>query len=175
MTAKLRRTIAATAVAGLALGLSTLAAGSALANPSDTLCTSDDLNIEVTRDLAEPGEYEAFLVKYTAASPHTNCKLEGGSADFAFFNGADKIPGVEVQVDHTPEKPVSVDGSLFGISRILQKVDAPANPAVPTAVEFDLPGIPDGPAAHEAATWPADEPIKGDVLIATQISQSAAE
>ncbi|MGW0894106.1 DUF4232 domain-containing protein [Saccharopolyspora sp. NPDC002578] len=172
---KLTRTLAATAVAGVALGLSGLTAGSALANPSDTLCTSDDVNIEVTRDLADPGEYEAFLVKYTAATPETNCKLEGGSADFAFFDGADKIKGVEVQVDHGPNEPVNVDGSLFGISRIAQKVDAPANPAVPSTVEFNLPGIPDGPAAHEIAAWPAGEPIKGDVLIATPISQSAAE
>ncbi|MFR9730437.1 DUF4232 domain-containing protein [Saccharopolyspora sp. MS10] len=172
---KLTRTVAVTAVAGATLGLTTLTAGSALANPSDTLCTSDDVNVEVTRDLAEPGEYEAFLVKYTAASPHTNCKLEGGPADFAFSDGANQIPGVEVQVDHAPADPVSVDGSLFGISRILQKVDAPANPAVPSTVEFNLPGVPDGPAAHEIAAWPADEPIRGDVLIATPISQSAAE
>ncbi|MEU6132057.1 DUF4232 domain-containing protein [Saccharopolyspora sp. NPDC047091] len=172
---KLRRAIAATAVAGVALGVSTLTAGSALADPSDAPCTSDEVNIEVTRDLADPGEYEAFLVKYTAASPDVSCTLEGGAADFAFFDGADQVPGVEVQVDHAPREPVLVEGSMFGISRISQRVEDPAGPVVPTDVEFNLPGVPDGPAAHESAAWPADEPIKGEVLIASTISQSAAE
>lgn len=176
MNAKFRRIAAATAVAGAVLGLSSLTAGAALANPSDQLCTADDLNVTVTKDLAQPGETEAFLVKYTGTSPDTNCKLQGTPGKVALLDGETPLEGAVVRSDDTPAEPVNVQGkTLFGISRIVQQADAPANPVVPSGVRLVLPGIEPGPDSYETAAWPAGEVIKGSTLTATPITLSGAE
>ncbi|TDD39163.1 DUF4232 domain-containing protein [Saccharopolyspora elongata] len=174
MTAKFRRIIATTAVASAA-GLSALTAGSAVANPSDAPCTSDDINVTVTKDLAEPGEFEAFLIKYTAANPTTKCTLQGPPLKVGLYSESGPVPGVVVGSDDSPGEPVIVDGSMFGISRISQRTANPPNPVIPASVEFELPGVPNGQGAREVAAWPAGEPIKGSAPYATPITQSAAD
>lgn len=173
MPVKFRRVIATTAVAGAA-GLTALTAGSAVADPSAAPCTSDDINVTLTKDIAQPGEFEAFLVKYEAANPTTSCTLQGPPLRVGLFTESGPVPGVVVESDDSVGEPVVVDGSMFGISRISQRTTNPPNPVIPTSIELDLPGAPAGQDAHEAAAWSEGEPVKGSALYATPITQSAA-
>ncbi|MCX2731090.1 DUF4232 domain-containing protein [Saccharopolyspora sp. NFXS83] len=165
MTTKFRRIAAATAVAGAAFGITALTADPAVANPSDALCTSADVNVAVTKDPEHAAGHEAFLIDYTAASPTTNCKLQGVPAGVSFHAGEAPIPGVTVNPERTPAAPVNLTASKPAFSRIVQQTGAPANPTVPTSVEFDLRN------GHVTAAWPTGESIKGDVLTATPIAQ----
>ncbi|MGW1680110.1 DUF4232 domain-containing protein [Saccharopolyspora sp. NPDC002376] len=174
MAAKSHRIIATAAVVGAA-GLSALTAGSAMADPADVPCTSNDLNITVTKDLAQPGEFESFLVKYAAAGPDTRCTLQGPPLRVGLFGESGPVPGVSVESDDSPGDSVLVEGSMFGISRISQRTANPPNPVIPASVEFDLPGVPAGPGSHAVAAWPTGEPIKGSAPYATPIVQSAAD
>jgi hypothetical protein len=171
MTVKFRRIVAATAVVGAA-GLSALTAGSAMADPVDTPCTGDDVNVTVARDLAQPGEFEAFLVKYSAATPATSCTLQGPPLKVGLSTESGPVPGVVVESDDSPGDPVIVEGSMFGISRISQRTADAPNPVIPTTVELDLPGA---PGSREIAAWPTGEPIKGSAPYATPVTQSAED
>jgi hypothetical protein len=171
MAVKFRRIVAAIAV-GSAAGISALTAGSAMADPVGTQCTGDDVSVTVTKDLAQPGEFEAFLVKYSAATPATSCTLQGPPLKVGLTTESGPVPGVMVESDDSAGDPVIVEGSMFGISRISQRTADAPNPVIPTAVELDLPGA---LGSREVAAWPAGEPIKGSAPYATPVTQSAAD
>ncbi|MDA3646863.1 DUF4232 domain-containing protein [Saccharopolyspora indica] len=190
MTAKFR--IAAIAGAACVVGVGAVTAGSVLASgsavsassavtagpvsadPTEVPCTAEDVTITVTKDLSPPGEFEEFLIKYTAATPETSCTLQGPPIKAGLFTEAGPVPGVVVESDDGMGDPVIVEGSMFGISRLSQTTGDPANPVIPTSIELTLPGVPAGQESREVAAWPADEPVKGSSLYATQITQSAA-
>lgn len=153
---------------------SALTAESAMTGPSEVPCTAEDINITVTKDLSPPGEYEEFLIKYSAATPETSCTLQGPPIKPGLFTEAGPVPGVVVEPDDGMGDSVLVEGSMFGISRLSQTTADPANPVIPTSIEFNLPGVPAGQNSHVIGAWPADEPVKGSSLYATQIVQSAA-
>ncbi|RKT86477.1 hypothetical protein SAMN05421805_106128 [Saccharopolyspora antimicrobica] len=167
---------AVTAGSVLASGpaVSASSAVTVLADPGEVPCTAEDIDITVTKDLSPPGEYEEFLIKYSAATPETSCTLQGPPIKAGLFTEAGPVPGVVVESDDGMGDPVLVEGSMFGISRISQTTSDPANPVIPASIELTLPGVPAGQDSREVGAWPAGEPVKGSSLYATQITQSAA-
>ncbi|MEV0698441.1 DUF4232 domain-containing protein [Saccharopolyspora sp. NPDC050389] len=170
MITHIRRTAVALAVAGAAAGATVLGAGAAIANPSDAPCSSADVSVQVTKDPSHSAGHEAFLITYTAASPTTNCLLQGTPTGMSFADGDVPVPGVGVQPDAAQALPVNLTAAHPAQSRIIQATEAAPNPSVPTSVSFALPTPPVGQATQVAAAWPVGEPLKGGTVTVSPVS-----
>ncbi|MFR9729062.1 DUF4232 domain-containing protein [Saccharopolyspora sp. MS10] len=168
MISNIRRIAAAAAVTGVVAGASALTAGVATANPSDVPCTADDVTIAVTKDPGSGAGHEAFRIDYTAAGPHTNCKLQGAPTDVVFGISGRPLPGVEVTTTGDAANPVNLTASSPAHSYLIQELAAEPNATVPSSIDFTLPSA-DGSYARVA--WPADGEIKNS-LQATPVYES---
>ncbi|WIY05150.1 DUF4232 domain-containing protein [Amycolatopsis mongoliensis] len=161
----MKRTVTALIAGGLAAGGLVLAAGAANAMPSDTPCGASDVHVTVARDPSNAAGHEAYVLTYTAASPTTNCKLEGAPTAVTFIAGGQRLP-VTATPDGSESVPVNLREGHPAVSRIVQRSAAAA--VAPTAVTFDLPTGPYGqPVSVE---WPAGAPLKGDTVRVTPVS-----
>ncbi|QUH05529.1 DUF4232 domain-containing protein [Saccharopolyspora erythraea] len=165
-----RRTALALAVTGAAAGAAVLGTGAALANPSDKPCSSEDVRVQVTKDPSHAAGHEAFLITYTAASPTTNCSLEGTPTAMSFNTGDAPISGVTVVPDASQAPPVNLTAAHPAESRIIQEIAAAPNPSQPTSVSFALPTLAAGQPTEVAAFLPAGEPLKGTEVTVTPVS-----
>jgi hypothetical protein len=161
----MKRTGTAMIVGGLVAGGLLVAAGAANAMPSDTPCGASDVHVSVARDPANAAGHEAYVLTYTAASPTTNCKLEGAPTALTFIAGGQRLP-VAATADGSESVPVNLrDGHPAG-SRIVQRSAATPS-AAPAFVSFDLPTGPYGqPVSVE---WPAGAVLKGDSVQVTPV------
>lgn len=171
MIANIRRAAAIAAAAGAVAGVSLLSAGTAMANPSDVACSAADVNVAVTKDPGGAAGHEAFLISYTAAGPHTNCKLQGAPGGMVFTAAGNPITDVSVAPDGGVAAPVNLTAASPAHSYLIQATGDAPHAAVPTSVEFGLPAPAEGQDSHEVAAWPADEPIKGAVLQVSPVTQ----
>ena len=169
MITTLRRIAATTAVTGVVAGGMALSMGAASANPSEAPCTAADVNVTVTKEPSAATGHEAFRIDYTAATPHTNCKLQGVPADVVFTDHGAPIHGVKVIPDGGVAEPVNLTAHSPAHSYLLQATQAAPHATIPTSVDFALPST--APNTREVAAWPAGEQIKG-VLQVTPITQS---
>lgn len=161
----MKRTATALIVGGLAAGGLVLAAGVASAMPSDTPCGASDVRVTVAPDPSNAAGHEAYVLTYTAASPTTNCKLEGAPTALTFLAGGQRLP-VTATPDGSEAVPVNLREGHPAVSRIVQR--AAAAPSSPAFVTFDLPTGPYGqPVSVE---WPAGAPLKGDTVQVTPVS-----
>ncbi|WP_243790900.1 DUF4232 domain-containing protein [Saccharopolyspora gloriosae] len=171
MIANIRRAAAIAATVGAVAGASLLSAGSALANPSDVACGAADVNVAVTKEQGGAAGHEAFLISYTAANPQTNCKLQGAPGGVVFTAADGPISDVSVAPDGGVAEPVNLTASSPAHSYLIQATGDAPHAAVPGSVELDLPSPAEGQDTREVAAWPANEPIKGDVLQVTPVTQ----
>ncbi|MCR6481557.1 DUF4232 domain-containing protein [Amycolatopsis sp. OK19-0408] len=162
----MKRTATALIVGGLTAGGLFLATGAANAMPSDTPCGASDVNVSVTPDPSGAAGHEAFVLTYTAASPTTNCKLEGAPTAVSFLAGGQQLP-VTTSPDNSESVPVNLRAGHPAESRVIQR-SAAAPSATPEFVTFDLPTGPFGQPVSVA--WPAGEPLKGDNVQVTPVS-----
>ena len=77
---------------GLVAGGLFLAGGAANAMPSDTPCGASDVHVSVAADPSNAAGHEAYVLTYTAASPTTNCKLEGAPTALTFIADGQRLP-----------------------------------------------------------------------------------
>jgi hypothetical protein len=162
----MKRTGIALIVGGLAAGGLIVAAGAANAMPSDTPCAASDVRVSVTPDASHAAGHEAYVLTYTAASPTTNCKLEGAPTALTFIAGGQRLP-VTATPDGSESVPVNLREGHPAVSRIVQRSAAiPAG--APNFVSFDLPTGPYGQPV--SAEWPAGAPLKGDTVRVTPVS-----
>ncbi|WP_326567355.1 DUF4232 domain-containing protein [Amycolatopsis rhabdoformis] len=168
------KTLASVAIAGgLAAGALLLTGGAASANPSDTPCTAGDVRVSVTPDPEGAAGQEAFVIHYVAASPTTNCRLEGTPTAVTFTKGNGHSEsdgsGTVVTPDSTqPAPPVNLQPGHPAESRILQASAAPAT-FQPNVVNLNLP------SRHgDSVTvgWPTGYPLKGTTAEVTAVSAS---
>lgn len=160
----MKRTAIAMTVGGLVAGGLFLAGGAANAMPSDTPCGASDVHVTVAPDPSNAAGHEAYVLTYTAASPTTNCKLEGAPTALTFIAGGQLLPVTATQ-DGSESVPVNLRAGHPAVSRIVQR--SAAAPSVPTFVTFDLPTGPYGqPVSVE---WPAGAPLKGDTVQVTPV------
>lgn len=161
----MKRTATALIVGGLAAGGLVLAAGAANAMPSDTPCGASDVHVSVAPDPSNAAGHEAYVLTYTAASPTTNCKLEGAPAALGFLAGGQRLP-VTATPDGAESVPVNLRDGHPAESRIIQRAAA-APGTEPEFVTFDLPTGPYGQPVSVA--WPAGAPLKGDTVQVTPV------
>lgn len=160
----MKRTATALIAGGLVAGGLVLATGTASAMPSDHPCAASDVQVTVTPDPSNAAGHEAYVLTYTAASPTTNCKLEGAPTAVSFLAGGERLP-VAVTPDGSEALPVNLRDGHPAVSRIVQR--AAAAPATPDFVTFDLPTGPYGQPVSVA--WPAGAPLKGDAVVVTPV------
>ncbi|WIX80744.1 DUF4232 domain-containing protein [Amycolatopsis carbonis] len=171
------KTIASITVAGgVAAAALLLTGGAASAMPSDTPCGAGDVTVSVTPDPTRAAGQEAFVVHYAAASPTTNCRLEGAPSAVTFTKGSGHSEsdgsGTVVTPDDTsgaPAQPVNLRAGHPAESRILQPSQAPAT-FQPNVVNLNLPTGPNGDSI--TAAWPAGAPLKGTTAEVTEVSAS---
>ncbi|MEV6831453.1 DUF4232 domain-containing protein [Amycolatopsis sp. NPDC051102] len=161
----MKRTGTALIAGGLLAGGLVLAGGTANAMPSDHPCGASDVRVTVTPDPSNAAGHEAYVLTYTAASPNTNCKLEGTPTAVSFLAGGQRLP-VTARPDGSEALPVNLRDGHPAVSRIVQR--AAAAPATPDFVTFDLPTGPYGQPVSVA--WPAGAPLKGDTVAVTPVS-----
>ena len=161
----MKRTGTALIAGGLLAGGLVLAAGTANAMPSDHPCAASDVRVTVAPDPSHASGHEAYVLTYTAASPHTNCKLEGTPTAVSFLAGGRRLP-VTATPDGSEALPVNLRDGHPAVSRIVQR--AAAAPATPDFATFDLPTGPYGQPVSVA--WPAGAPLKGDTVAVTPVS-----
>ncbi|WP_285477001.1 DUF4232 domain-containing protein [Amycolatopsis sp. NBRC 101858] len=160
----MKRTGTALIVGGLAAGGLFLAAGAANAMPSDTPCGASDVTVTVAPDPSHAAGHEAYVLTYIAASPTTNCKLEGAPTALTFLAGGQRLP-VTAAPDGSESVPVNLREGHPAVSRIVQRSAAAA--VSPTVVTFDLPTGPYGQPV--SVDWPAGAPLKGDTVRVTPV------
>jgi hypothetical protein len=149
---------------GLVAGGLFLAGGAANAMPSDTPCGASDVHVSVAADPSNAAGHEAYVLTYAAASPTTNCKLEGAPTALTFIADGQRLP-VTATTDGSEARPVNLRDGHPAVSRIVQRSAAAA--VTPTFVSFDLPTGPFGqPVSVE---WPAGAPLKGDTVQVTPV------
>jgi hypothetical protein len=162
----MKRTGTAMIVGGLVAGGLLVAAGAANAMPSDTPCGASDVHVSIAADASHAAGHEAYVVTYTAASPTTNCKLEGAPTALTFLAGGQRLP-VTATPDGSESVPVNLRAGHPAVSRIVQR-SAAAPGGAPNFVSFDLPTGPYGqPVSVE---WPAGAPLKGDTVQVTPVA-----
>lgn len=162
----MKRTATALIVGGLVGGGLFLAAGAANAMPSDTPCGASDVKMGVTPDPSNAAGHEAYVLTYTAASPTTNCKLEGAPTALGFLAGGQRLPVTATQ-DGSESVPVNLRDGHPAVSRIIQRSAATPS-ATPDFVTFDLPTGPFGQPVSVA--WPAGAALKGESVQVTPVS-----
>ncbi|MEU8631739.1 DUF4232 domain-containing protein [Amycolatopsis sp. NPDC048633] len=161
----MKRTGTALIVGGLAAGGLFLTAGAANAMPSDTPCGASDVHVSIAADPSNAAGHEAYVLTYTAASPTTNCKLEGAPTALTFIAAGQRLP-VTATADGSASVPVNLRDGHPAVSRIVQRSAAAS--VAPAFVSFDLPTGPYGqPVSVE---WPAGAPLKGDTVQVTPVS-----
>jgi hypothetical protein len=161
----MKRTGTAMIVGGLVAGGLFLAGGAANAMPSDTPCGASDVHVTVAPDPSHAAGHEAFVLTYTAASPTTNCKLEGAPTALTFIAGGERLP-VTSTPDGSEALPVNLRAGHPAESRIVQRAAA-APSGAPEWVSFDLPTGPYGQPVN--AAWPAGTVLKGDTVQVTPV------
>jgi hypothetical protein len=161
----MKRTGTAMIVGGLVAGGLLCATGAADAMPSDTPCGASDVHVTVAADPSHAAGHEAYVLTYTAASPRTNCKLEGTPTALTFIAGGQRLP-VTATPDGSEALPVNLRAGHPAESRIVQR-SAAAPVATPAWVSFDLPTGPYGQPV--SAEWPAGAVLKGDTVRITPV------
>ncbi|MGW6443237.1 DUF4232 domain-containing protein [Lentzea sp. NPDC055074] len=168
-----RKSIAGlSAAALLATAAVPLVAGVASANPSDQPCDVADLNVSVTHDPYSSAGQQAFVLHYSAASEHTNCKLQGAPTAVTFTKGSGHGEGddsgftVVLDDPNGTPAPVNVQPGKPAESRILVSSQAPAS-FKPDVVNLNLPV--DGGHTVTVA-WPAGEALRGSSVELTSVS-----
>ncbi|WP_439384069.1 DUF4232 domain-containing protein [Amycolatopsis lexingtonensis] len=160
----MKRAGTALIVGGLAAGGLLLAGGAANAMPSDHPCGASDVHVTVAPDPSNAAGHEAYVLTYTAASPYTNCKLEGAPTAVGFLAGGQRLP-IAVTTDASEAVPVNLREGHPAVSRIVQR--SAATSAAADFVTFDLPTGPYGQPVSVA--WPAGAPVKGDTVQVTPV------
>ncbi|WP_103351169.1 DUF4232 domain-containing protein [Amycolatopsis sp. CA-128772] len=160
----MNRTGTALITGGLLAGGLVLAGGTANAMPSDHPCAASDVRVTVAPDPSNAAGHEAYVLTYTAASPSTNCKLEGAPTAVSFLAGGQRLP-VTATPDGSEALPVNLREGHPAVSRIVQR--SAAAPATPDFVTFDLPTGPYGQPVSVA--WPAGAPLKGRTVVVTPV------
>ncbi|WP_414938762.1 DUF4232 domain-containing protein [Amycolatopsis sp. cmx-11-51] len=170
MNVQVKRTAAAMTVGGLVASGLLVAGGVAGAMPSDKLCGASDVEVTVTPEPAHASGHEAYVLTYAAASPTTNCKLQGAPTATTFVADGQLIDDVAVVPDATAADaaPVNLREGHPAVSRIVQASAEAPNPLTPTTVTFDLPTGPGG--VPVVADWPAGEPLKGATVQVTAVT-----
>ncbi|GAA5160877.1 MULTISPECIES: DUF4232 domain-containing protein [Amycolatopsis] len=168
MTSTSARAAAVVVAGGMAAGGLLLAAGVAGASPSDRPCGIDDVTVSVAPDAGAAAGQEAYAISYTAASPTTNCKLQGVPTGVNFVAGHDNGSDITVTPDApgAPGDPVNLTAQHPAVSYLLQDAAAPVT-FVPTAMNLNLPSA-DGSTTTIA--WPAGAPLKGDTVELTAVA-----
>jgi hypothetical protein len=162
----MKRAGAAMTVGGLVAGGLVLAGGAANAMPSDKPCGAPDVHVTVAADPTHAAGHEAYVLTYTAASPTTNCKLEGTPTALSFIARGKRLP-ITATPDTSQALPVNLRDGHPAVSRIVQATAA-APLGVPAWVSFDLPTGPYGqPVSVE---WPAGAVVKGRTVQVTPVS-----
>ncbi|WP_370969127.1 DUF4232 domain-containing protein [Amycolatopsis sp. cg9] len=161
----MKRAGTALIVGGLAAGGLLVAGGAANAMPSDHPCGASDVHVTVAPDPSNAAGHEAYVLTYTAASPTTNCKLEGAPTAVGFLAGGQRLP-IAVTTDAAEAVPVNLRDGHPAVSRIVQR--SAAAPSAADFVTFDLPTGPYGQPVSVA--WPAGAPVKGDTVQVTPVS-----
>ncbi|MBP2472287.1 hypothetical protein JOF53_001159 [Crossiella equi] len=176
MNKPLKTIASVTAAGGLAAGALLLTGGVAGAMPSDTPCGAGDVRVSVTPDPSHAMGEEAFVLTYTAASPTTNCRLEGTPTSVTFTKGSghSEADGSDTVVtpdrsDGAPAQPVNLRAGHPATSRILQQSDAPVT-FQPDVVNLTLPTTAEG--AGTTVAWPAGVPLKGTSAQVTDVTGS---
>ncbi|GHF44446.1 hypothetical protein FHX82_001855 [Amycolatopsis bartoniae] len=167
----IKHTIAAGAVVGLVAGGLLVTSGTAGASPSDQPCGIADVHIAVTRDSTVSAGQEGYAITYTAASPTTNCKLEGIPTAVTFMTGHNTAVNVTVVPDAPAATPATVNLTAThpAVSYLLQEAAAPVT-AVPSALNLNLPSA---QAFSTTVEWPEGAPLKGDVVEVTAVAPAA--
>ncbi|EME63386.1 DUF4232 domain-containing protein [Amycolatopsis decaplanina] len=169
MNVQAKRAAAAMTVGGLVAGGLLVAGGAAGAMPSDKLCGASDVEVTVSPDPSHATGHEAYVLTYTAASPTTNCKLQGAPTALTFIADGQRIDDVAVVPDASAANaaPVNLRDGHPAVSRIVQASAGAPNPRTPTTITFDLPTGPGG--VPVVADWPAGEPLKGATVQVTAV------
>jgi hypothetical protein len=168
-----KRIATATLTGGVVLGGLLLTGGAASAMPSDQPCTPSDVVTSVTADPSHAAGQEAFVLTYTAASPTTNCKLQGVPTAVTFTKGSGHSVADGSDTVVTPDgsatgaAPVNLRAGHPAESRILQQAAA-APTFLPDVVNLNLPTGPQGSSVTVA--WPAGAPLKGHTAHVTAVS-----
>ncbi|MFC3448347.1 DUF4232 domain-containing protein [Amycolatopsis speibonae] len=170
MNVQVKRAAAAMTVGGLVTGGLLVAGGVAGAMPSDKLCGASDVEMTVTPDPSHSAGHEAYVLTYTAASPTTNCKLQGAPTALTFVDDGQLIDDVAAVPDATAANaaPVNLRDGHPAVSRVVQASAEAPNPRTPTTVTFDLPTGPGG--VPVVADWPAGGPLKGATVQVTAVT-----
>ncbi|MBB5857806.1 DUF4232 domain-containing protein [Amycolatopsis umgeniensis] len=170
MNVQVKKTATAMTIGGLVAGGLLVAGGVAGAMPSDKLCGASDVEVTVTPDPTHATGHEAYVLTYTAASPTTNCKLQGAPTALTFVADGQLIDDVTVVPDPTAANaaPVNLREGHPAVSRIVQASAEEPNALTPTTITFDLPTGPGG--VPVVADWPAGEPLKGATVQATAVT-----
>jgi hypothetical protein len=166
---KMTKRLATVVTAGsVVLGGMLLAGGVANAMPSNTPCGASDVHLTITRDASNAAGHEAYDIIYTAASPTTNCELQGTPTAMTFIDNGRAITNMSVTTDSSSNQtPVNLRAGNPAVSRIIQRSDAAPN-HTPTTVTMDLPTGPYGEPV--TAAWPAAAPLKGNNVEVTAVS-----
>ncbi len=164
-----KRTAVAVTVGGVVAGGLLAAGGVAGAMPGDLPCGASDVLVTVTPDPAHAAGHEAYVLTYTAASPTTNCKLQGAPTALSFVDDGYVIKGVTAVPDPAAANaaPVNLRDGHPAVSRVVQRSAEAPNPATPRTITFDLPTGPGGMPV--VAEWPAGAPLKGDTVQLTAV------
>ncbi|MFJ7211827.1 DUF4232 domain-containing protein [Amycolatopsis sp. NPDC098790] len=162
----MKRTVTALLVGGFTAGGLVLAAGAANAMPSDHPCGASDVRVSVAPDPSNAAGHEAYVLTYTAASPTTNCKLEGAPTAVSFLAGGQPL-AISATPDGSESVPVNLRDGHPAVSRVIQRSAATPS-AAPEFVTFDLPTGPYGQPVSVA--WPAGASVKGDSVQVTPVS-----
>ncbi|WP_410657025.1 DUF4232 domain-containing protein [Amycolatopsis sp. lyj-112] len=171
MDIRVKRTAAVVTVGGVVVAGGLLAAGGiAGAMPSDKLCGASDVRVTMTADPEHAAGHEAYVLTYTAASPTTNCKLQGAPTAMGFVADGQLIKDVTAVPEATAANaaPVNLRDGHPAVSRIVQRSAEAPNPVTPTTVTFDLPTGPGG--VPVVVDWPAGAPLKGGTVQVTAVS-----
>jgi hypothetical protein len=167
-----KRVLAASLTGAVAVGGLLLASGAANAMPSDRPCTPSDVNITVAPDPSHAAGSEAFVLTYTAASPATNCKLQGVPTAVSFVAGGQRNVSDTTVVPDAPGSdpaPVNLRAGHPAESRILQDAAAPVT-FQPDALNLNLPTV---NGYSTTVAWPAGAPLKGHTVRVTDVSPVA--
>jgi hypothetical protein len=141
-----RRTVTGVVVAGAAIGVSTVAAGTASATPADHLCSAN----EVTTTLlpGSPGAGQRYASVQFTAKPDQGCSLRGtlelhldGAPNVMVGNPSDTGPLVTI-----------ANGQSANMLLHWSAIDAPQQQQTPTAITVTFPG--DESSAPSSVTLP---------------------
>jgi hypothetical protein len=166
-----RRTVTGVVVAGVAVGVSTVAAGTASATPADHLCTAG----EVTTTLVpgSPGAGQRYASVQFTANPDRGCSLRGtlelhlgGAPNVMIGNPSDTGPLVTI-----------ANGQSANMLLHWSAIDAPQQQETPTAITVTFPGAETGAPTSVTLPWqqgPMDTSTNTSGLTANTIEAGIA-